>query len=178
MNQTRMRPRASQLLTQPSAMRAVMGQYVTGAVIITGASAGGPVGMAVNSMTSVSLEPPLILFCPAKTSSTWPQIRRSGHFAANVLGAEHGWLCTQFARKDTDRWAEAPYYTLKGGSPVLVAAAAYLDCELERVHEAGDHFIAIGRVLTLGVQEDAEPLVCHRGRFRELAPILTRDAAA
>lgn len=150
-------------------LRQIMGHYVTGATVITATLDGQPYGMAVNSFTSVSLEPPLILFCPSKTSDTWPSIERAGHFIVNILGGKQDELCRQFAAKTGDRFAATELLYTASGNPVLVEAVAFLECSIESIHEAGDHFVTIGHVLDLGVQRAGPPLVFYQGGFHQLA---------
>jgi 3-hydroxy-9,10-secoandrosta-1,3,5(10)-triene-9,17-dione monooxygenase reductase component len=156
-------------VTDKDEFRRIMGHYVTGATVVTGTLDGEPHGMAVNSFTSASLDPPLILFCPDKQSETWPQICRSGYFAVNILSSGQDELCRRFARKGVDRFGDTALRYLRSGSPVLRSALAYLDCRIADVHDAGDHFIAVGHVLELGVARGrARPLVFYQGGFHHL----------
>jgi 3-hydroxy-9,10-secoandrosta-1,3,5(10)-triene-9,17-dione monooxygenase reductase component len=150
-------------------LRHIMGHYATGASIVTAMWEGQPHGLAVNSLTSVSLEPPLILFCPAKQSETWPAIRDAGHFVVNILAHGQEYLCRTFAKKDVDRFADIGYHESPSGSPVLNDVLAYLECRIEQIYDAGDHFVTLGRVLDLGVAGDAPPLVFYRGDFHGLS---------
>lgn len=151
-----------------------MAHYVTGATVVTAVHDGRPHGMAVNSFTSVSLAPPLILFCPSKTSDTWPSILQAGQFTVNILASHQDALCRQFAAKGADRFSAAELLYTSRGTPVLAEAIAFLECEIATVHEAGDHYVTIGRVLDLGVQQVAPPLVFYQGGFYQLAT--TSDA--
>ncbi|MEA2384031.1 MAG: 3-hydroxy-9,10-secoandrosta,3,5(10)-triene-9,17-dione monooxygenase reductase component [Solirubrobacteraceae bacterium] len=150
-------------------LRRIMGRYATGAAIVTATHDGTPCGLAVNSLTSVSLEPPLVLFCPAKRSETWPSIERAGHFAVNILGSRQQELCRLFSRKGADRFADIGYTMSASGSPVLDDVIAYLECRIDAIHDAGDHFITVGEVLTLGVKQETTPLVFYDGCYHELA---------
>ncbi len=93
----------------PSEFRRVLGHLPTGVTVITADTPSGPTGMAANSVTSVSLDPPLVLFCPAKSSLTWPQIREAGRCCVNVLARHHEELTLQFARRDVDRFDGVQY---------------------------------------------------------------------
>ncbi len=156
-------------MTDKEELRRIMGLYVTGATIVTGTLGGQPHGMAVNSFTSVSLNPPMILFCPDKRSETWPVIWQSGHFAVNILSCDQDELCRRFARKGIDRFGDAHFDYVASGSPVLRDAIAFLDCRITDVHDAGDHFITVGQVLDLGVNDSrAQPLVFYQGSFHQL----------
>jgi 3-hydroxy-9,10-secoandrosta-1,3,5(10)-triene-9,17-dione monooxygenase reductase component len=148
--------------------REALGHLPTGVVVVAAETLAGPVGMAVNSFTSVSLDPPLVLLCPAKSSTTWPDVRRSRRFCANVLAGEHEGLSRRFASRDGDRFAGVEWHRGACG-PCLDGVVAWLGCELEEEHEAGDHTIAVARVLCLDAAPAAEPLVFHRGRYAAIA---------
>jgi 3-hydroxy-9,10-secoandrosta-1,3,5(10)-triene-9,17-dione monooxygenase reductase component len=152
-------------------LRRVMGHYATGVSIVTAVSDGVPHGLAVNSLTSVSLEPPLVLFCPSKASETWPAISEAGLFVINILAAGQGELCRRFARKGLDRFGDIAYRTSPNGVPVLADVVGYLECRIEQVHDAGDHYVAIGRVLEMGATSDLPPLVFYRGTFHGLSAL-------
>jgi 3-hydroxy-9,10-secoandrosta-1,3,5(10)-triene-9,17-dione monooxygenase reductase component len=146
-------------------LRGVMACFATGVVVVTADRPDGPVGMAVNSFVSVSLDPPLVLFCAAHTSSTWPAIRAAGHFCANVLAADQEALARRFAAKG-DRFAGVTYSPGVTGAPVLENVHAHLECRIVATYEAGDHTLVLGRVLDLGADEDAAPLLFYRSRYR------------
>ncbi len=121
--------------------------------------------MAANSVTSVSLDPPLVLLCPAKTSTTWPHIRSAGRFCINVMAGHHEELTRRFAAKNVDRFVDVDYECGTAG-PILGEALAWIACDLKDEHDAGDHTIAVARVLGLGSgAELAEPLVFFRGSY-------------
>jgi 3-hydroxy-9,10-secoandrosta-1,3,5(10)-triene-9,17-dione monooxygenase reductase component len=148
--------------------RTVLGHFATGVTIVTAIDDGEPVGMAANSFTSVSLDPPLVLFCAANSSSTWPRIQRSRAFAVNILGEHQESVSRLFATKGADRFGTVAWRIGVGGSPVLEDVLAYLDCRIDSEHEAGDHVIVVGRVLDLGIAVDASPLLFHRGAYSRL----------
>lgn len=149
----------------PAAFRTVLGHFATGVVVVTAEDDGEPVGMACNSFTSVSLEPPLVLFCAAKTSTTWPRIQRAGAWCANVLAEEDEELCRLFAQKGVDRFARVTHRPGATGAPVLDRALAFVDCRTEAEHDAGDHVIVVGRVVELGHQVEGRPLLFYRGGY-------------
>lgn len=150
----------------PRDLRNVCGDWITGISIVTSSdSLGNPVGMAVNSFTSLSLDPPLILFCPAKKSSTWPQVRMAGRFVVNILSSHQGGLSRAFAQSGGNKFAGVDFRA-EEGLPILNGAAAHLVCTLVDVFEGGDHEIAVGRVDSLERSLRA-PLVFHRGRIIE-----------
>ena len=151
-----------------TAFRQVLGHYPTGVAVVT-ASAPEPVGMAVNSFTSVSLEPPLVSFCAASTSSTWPRIRPGGRFAVNILHESQHELCRQFSRTGGDRFEGVRWAPSAHGCPLLAGALAWLDCRIEAEHPAGDHTIVIGSVQDLGCH-DGRPVVFWRGAYAAVVP--------
>ncbi len=145
--------------------RTVLGHFATGVVLVTALDGGEPVGLACNSFTSVSLDPPLVLFCAAKASTTWPRIQAAGKWAANFLDEDGEEICRLFAQKGADRFARVAYATGRTGSPVVHDALAYVDCETIAEHDAGDHIIVVGRVVELGYQSEGKPLVFYRGGY-------------
>jgi len=155
---------------EPAAFRRVLGHLPTGVAVITADHVDGPVGMASNSVTSVSLEPPLISFCPAHTSQTWPALRDAGRFCVNVMANHHEEATRAFARKGADRFAAVSHHPRVGG-PALDDAVAWLDCEIRAAHEAGDHLIVVAEVVALDARPDAAPLVFFRGGYGRFTPI-------
>ena len=161
-----MSPARKQVLApDPAAIRTVLGHFATGVAIVTADDGGQPVGMACNSFTSVSLEPQLVLFCAAKSSTTWPRIQAAQKWAANILGEDGEEICRLFAEKGADRFAHIAYSTGRSGAPLLEAAIAYVDCETLEEHDAGDHVIVVGRVLELGYASEGKPLLFYRGGY-------------
>jgi len=151
--------------------RQVLGHFATGVTVITAEAADGPVGLAVGSFTSVSLDPPLVAFCPAKSSSSWPRIRESGAFCVNVLSEDQEVLCRTFASKAPDKFRGIGWEPTGSGSPRLADALAWIDCTIEVVHDAGDHEICVGRVKELDVEDEAAgPLVFYRGGYGRFEP--------
>ncbi|KAA0078792.1 flavin reductase [Mycolicibacterium sp. P9-64] len=144
--------------------REVLAHLPTGVTIITSNTPEGPTGMAANSFTSVSLDPPLVLFCPAKSSSTWPLIREAGMFCVNVMAGHHRELVGQFARKGAERFAGVDYQSHEEG-PVLTEAVAWLTCRIDTETDAGDHTIVVAEVTRLDAISDRDPLVFLRGRY-------------
>lgn len=146
--------------------RDVLGNWATGVSVITAVHDGEPVGLAANSFTSVSLDPPLVLFCAGKESTTWPRIQAAGAYAVNVLAADQAELSKVFAQKGADRFVGVDYHSGATGSPILDGVLAYLDCEIEAEHDAGDHVLVVGRVVDLDIpRADAEPLLFFRGGY-------------
>jgi 3-hydroxy-9,10-secoandrosta-1,3,5(10)-triene-9,17-dione monooxygenase reductase component len=149
--------------------RTIMGQFCTGVVAVTGCLDGRPAGFAAQSFVSLSLDPPLVALCPAKTSTSWPTIRDSGSFCVNMLAADQQAVCDAFARSGGDKFAGVEWTPGVTGSPVLNGILAFADCELEAEHDAGDHTIAVGRIRDLELVEPGEPLLFFRGAYGSFA---------
>jgi len=151
--------------------RDVLGRFGSGVTVVTAVSNDEPVGLTCQSFSSVSLDPPLVLFVPAKTSRAWPLIQRSGRFCVNLLAADQADLSNTMASRGTDKFAEVKWTPApQTGSPMLDGAIAHIDCSIHAVHEAGDHFVVIGRVLDLVTDDDGDddiaPLLFYRGKYR------------
>ena len=146
--------------------RTTLGQFCSGVVIATGCLDGVPAGFAAQSFTSLSLDPPLVGLCPAKTSTSWPRLRDSGRFCINILAADQKPVCDLFAKSGIDKFASIDWRAGVTGSPIITGALAYIDCELVAEHDAGDHTIAVGRVLDLDiVNPEGAPLLFFRGAY-------------
>jgi 3-hydroxy-9,10-secoandrosta-1,3,5(10)-triene-9,17-dione monooxygenase reductase component len=151
-------------VVEPADMRRVLGQFATGVTIVTGTDDGDPVGFACQSFTSVSLDPPLVLFCPAHTSSSWPRIRRGGVFSVNVLAEDQLDICMRFASSGGEKFAGLPWHETQWG-PCIDDVLATVHCDIDAVHTAGDHDVVIGRVRRLVTHREASPLLFFRGQF-------------
>jgi flavin reductase (DIM6/NTAB) family NADH-FMN oxidoreductase RutF len=145
--------------------RQVLGHFPTGVTVMTARTGDGPVGMAVGSFTSLSLEPPQVLFCAGNTSTTWPRIRDHGSFAVNILAEDQEDVCRVFASKATDKFAEIGWKHSRNGNPLINGVLAWLDCRIGQVIESGDHVIVIGEVDDLHVEHEGGPLVFFRGGY-------------
>ncbi|MRX49811.1 flavin reductase [Paracoccus sp. S-4012] len=150
--------------------REALGRFATGVTVVTVAGPGGPVGMTVNSFTSVSLEPPLLLWCPARASSRHAAFLAASHWAVHVLGSDQIDLCLRFTKGGAG-FEGLPPLVNDDGVPILPAAAARFDCRLHAMHAGGDHSILVGEVRNVTIAGPADlPLVFAAGRFGELAP--------
>ncbi|WP_300683046.1 flavin reductase family protein [Nocardioides sp.] len=118
----------------------------------------------------------MVLFCPARTSRTWAVIEQQGRFCVNVLALEQEELCQRFGRSAPDKFSAVDWTDSTTGLPALSGAAAWIDCEIAEIHEAGDHLIVTGRVLHLEPGADGpRPLLFHRGRYAATeAPVVRR----
>lgn len=151
--------------------RQVLGNYPTGVTLVT-ADDDGPCGIVIGSFGSVSLEPPLVQFMPAKTSGTWARIERSGAYCVNVFGSDQLDLCNSFFDKSKDPFDAIEWRPGPTGSPIIEGALAHIDCEIDAAHDAGDHYIVVGRVVDLGVGDsDAGPLLFFRGGYGDFTPM-------
>lgn len=150
----------------PLSFRDVMSRFATGVTVVTVRGRSGPTGLTVNSLTSVSLDPPLVLVCLGAGSATHGEILREGAFAVNILNADQRALADTFAVGHREERFEGLDFRVEAtGSPVFSAALAWLDCELWSTHEAGDHTIVVGEVRAAGAGADAEALLFFRGRY-------------
>jgi flavin reductase (DIM6/NTAB) family NADH-FMN oxidoreductase RutF len=157
----------------PAALRDAMGHFATGVTVITSVGPGGePVGTTANSVTSLSLDPPLVLACFDLRSSTLDAIRGHGAFAVNVLGHRQHQLSTNFAKRGLAAvWDEVRHQRGPTGSPRLSDVIAVIECTLEHSFPGGDHEIVIGRVRHVETSGDgATPLLFFRGKYASIAP--------
>ena len=151
-------------VASPEEMRRVLGSFVSGVTIVTGMAETGPIGFSCQSFASVSLEPPLVLFCVSRASRSWPLIRASGSFCVNVLAEDQEELCGIFASPVRDRFEGLPWLETPWG-PAIGDVLATVMCDIEAVHPAGDHDVVIGHVRQLVTRRDHGPLVFFRGAF-------------
>ncbi len=149
--------------------RQVLGHFPTGVTVVTAHCDQGPVGMAVGSFASVSLDPPLVGFFAGKASSTWPNIRAAGAFCVNVLAQDQEDVSRVFASPGVDKFAGVGWRHGGTGAPLLEGVVAWIDCDLDSVVDAGDHELALGRVRELQVAAETDPLVFYRGGYARLA---------
>lgn len=152
----------------PGVFRSILGHFATGIVLVTVGTGGGSYGMSVNSFTSVSLDPPLVGFFPARTSGTWPYIRSAGAFAVTILREDQEDVSRRFAVKGVDRFGGFRWASTPSGHPVLADALAWIDCRIESTAPAGDHEMVLGRVLALSEAADGRPLLFFRGGYAHL----------
>jgi flavin reductase (DIM6/NTAB) family NADH-FMN oxidoreductase RutF len=162
----------------PQRLRQAFGTFATGIAVIGARAADGTlVGTTVNSFSSVSLAPPLVMFCPARALGAFDVYTTARHFSASVLRRDGRAVSERFARTGTGKWQGVKHSIGETGVPLLEGALATFECEVEARHEAGDHLLVVGRVLKLEVPEEADPLVFFRSHYRELAPVGGADYA-
>ncbi|MGV0740399.1 flavin reductase family protein [Mycobacterium syngnathidarum] len=158
---TRLRP-------GPQDMRAVLGHFCTGIAVITGHDGQRPLGFTCQSVTSVSLDPPYVSFCPSRSSSTWPLIRATGRMCVNILGDHQEAVCAQFARSSHDKFAGIAWSPAANGAPRLHDTLATIEADVEYEHSAGDHTIVVAHVTSLQAHV-GQPLLFYRGDYGTLA---------
>jgi 3-hydroxy-9,10-secoandrosta-1,3,5(10)-triene-9,17-dione monooxygenase reductase component len=149
----------------PQRFRQVLGHFASGVTVITGVYDGEPVGFACQAFAALSLEPPLVLCCPGKSSTTWPRIAASGQFCANILAADQRELARRFGVSGPAKFAGMSWTPAPNGAPVLPGVLTWATCSVETVHDAGDHNVVIARVTHLGDSIAGDPLLFYRGRF-------------
>jgi flavin reductase (DIM6/NTAB) family NADH-FMN oxidoreductase RutF len=149
----------------PQVLRDVLGHFASGVTVVTAHTAEGPIGFTCQSFSSLSLDPPLVVFAPARTSRTWPQLRDIGRFCVNVLAEDQSEVSARFARSGTDRFAGISWAASPSGSPVLDGVVAWIDCGLWAEYDGGDHTLVAARVLDLAADPGRRPLLFHRGSY-------------
>ncbi|HEX4624863.1 MAG TPA: flavin reductase family protein [Solirubrobacteraceae bacterium] len=161
-------PARAELVQVPAAhaFRDALARFATGVAFVTAAPGGEPAGLVVNSLASVSLDPPLISFCPSRGSLTWRRMRRAGRFGVNVLRLHHEEFVARATPPRADRFGDLGWAPGPGGAPLLTDALATLECAIVAEHAAGDHTIVVGQVERLAAAGADDPLVFYRGAFR------------
>jgi flavin reductase (DIM6/NTAB) family NADH-FMN oxidoreductase RutF len=167
----RVTPSAPVDCASPADLRRAMGRFATGVTVVTSvAVTGEPVGTTANAVTSVSLDPPLVLVCFARASLTLAAVQNHGAFAVNVLGERHSDVSAAFARRGApDAWDEIDHQAGHTNAPRLREALVSLECTVERLFPGGDHVIVLGRVFDIAVgDDDHAPLLFYRGGYASL----------
>ncbi len=160
--------------------RNLLGRFASGVVVVTGLPDGVPAGLACQSFFSLSLRPRLIALSPSKASSSWERIARTGRFAISILAVGQESLCRTFGRGgEHDKFLGAQWELSPHGSPLIRDALGWLDCEIEAVHDGGDHHLVVGRVLTAETGLEGTGLLFHHGTFGHFRrqPASKRDEA-
>lgn len=145
------------------AFRDALGRFTTGVTVVTTQTEGGPLGITANSFTSVSLEPPLVLWAPARAAGRFPVFVAAEHFAVHVLGVEQAALCAAFVR-DGAAFSDLPWASGPTGTPLIDGCLARFDCSRYAVYDGGDHALVLGRVLAATTRAGA-PLVFSGGQY-------------
>jgi 3-hydroxy-9,10-secoandrosta-1,3,5(10)-triene-9,17-dione monooxygenase reductase component len=151
---------------EPGAYRRTLGHFCTGVTVVAAIDPEGePVGFACQSFAALSLDPPLVLFCPGKGSRSWPAIESARQFTVNVLAHDQQDVSAVFGRAGADKFSSVAWHPAPSGAPLLDGVLAWLDCTLEDVVDGGDHHIVIGRVTALNDRQDGRPLLFYRGAY-------------
>lgn len=146
-------------------MRRVLGHFCTGIAVISAHDGTQPIGFTCQSVTSVSLEPPYISFCPSNSSTSWPLIREVGTLCVNILAADQQDVCAQFATRGDDKFEGIDWRPGINGAPTLDGTLASIEAEVEFEHGAGDHSIVVARVTGLWAHAERAPLLFFRGGY-------------
>ena len=150
---------------QARLFRDVLGQYGSGVTIVTTVQDDAPIGLTCQSFTSVSLDPPLVAFLPTKASRAFAAIKETGHFCVNFLAADQVAISNVMASRSDDKFADVKWTPSVSGSALLDGAVAHTDCTVEAIHDAGDHWIVVGRVVDMAVDNTVDPLLFFRGKY-------------
>jgi len=149
-------------------LRRVMGLFATGVTVLTTRDASGrPYGLTANAVTSLSLDPPLLVICIDKRAETHPHFFDSGCFVVNILAEHQEELSTHFAKSGGEKFGSLPYSVNPDGVPVLEGTLAQIECRIIETHEGGDHVIHIGEVQHAEVR-GGRPLLFFQGKYRQL----------
>jgi flavin reductase (DIM6/NTAB) family NADH-FMN oxidoreductase RutF len=152
---------------EPAHFRDVMGRFTTGVTVVTASGSDGPVGMTVNAVCSLSLDPLLVLVCFANSARTLRVVRKTKRFGVNVLAEGQQELAVLFASKQPERTKFAGVqHTLQDGIPVIEGTLAWVGCTLEELIPGGDHTIGIGAVTAAEIASVSPPLVWYRGEYQ------------
>ena len=152
-------------IVEPDQMREVLGHFASGVTVLTALTADGPIGFTCQSFSSLSLDPPLVVFAPGRSSATWPRLRDLGRFCVNVLAEGQDDVSRSFARSGVDKFEGVRWTTSAGGSPVLDGVVAWIDAALWAEYDGGDHTLVAAQVLDLGADAERRPLLFHRGAY-------------
>jgi 3-hydroxy-9,10-secoandrosta-1,3,5(10)-triene-9,17-dione monooxygenase reductase component len=158
-------PDEVQRIVDPRLLREVLGHFASGVTVVTADTADGAIGFTCQSFSSLSLDPPLVVFAPGRGSQTWPRLREIGRFCVNVLAEGQDAVSQNFARSGGDKFDGVPWRPSPHGSPVLDGVVAWIDGELWAEYDGGDHTLAVARVLDLGADPRRNPLLYHRGAY-------------
>lgn len=157
---------SAQAAAEARHFRDVLGRFPTGVTVAATAVDGVPVGLTCQSFLSVSLSPPLVMVAVAATSRAWPLIRRAGCFCVTLLAADQVAVSERMASGGTDKFAGVAWSPSSvTGSPVISGGIGHVDCRIHAVHEAGDHWLVVGRVVDLVAGPADQALTYFRGRY-------------
>jgi flavin reductase (DIM6/NTAB) family NADH-FMN oxidoreductase RutF len=153
----------------PRTLRDALGCFATGVTVVTCLDdSGKPAGLTVNSFTSVSLDPPLLLVCVHKMAASAEALTTASHFAVNVLQTGQQPASITFSTRVEDRFGDTPWSCGEAGAPILKDSLSVFECERYGVHDGGDHHILVGQVVKASFDASLDPLLSFRGRYRRL----------
>src|SRR5580700_4990256 len=141
--------------------REVLGHFATGITIVTATEEGEPVCFSCQSFSALSLDPPMVILAPAKTSTSWPRIARAGAFCVNILGEHQESVCLAFAVSGGDKFDGVDWTPGVTGSPHITGSLARVECTLGAIYEGGDHELVTGHVVHMEISEGS-PLLFYR----------------
>ena len=144
--------------------REVLGHFATGITIVTATDEGEPVGFSCQSFAALSLDPPMVILAPAKSSTSWPRIARAGSFCVNILGEHQEAVCRAFAVSGGDKFDGVDWTPGVTGSPLIDGSLATVECTLGAIYEGGDHELVTGHVVDMEIGKGA-PLIFYRSGF-------------
>jgi 3-hydroxy-9,10-secoandrosta-1,3,5(10)-triene-9,17-dione monooxygenase reductase component len=154
----------------PQHMRTALGNFCSGITVVTAMDHDQPVGFTCQSFSSLSLDPPLVSFNPARTSTTWPKIRAGGVFAINVLSSDQVAISSAFAQRGADKFRGVKWEAGPLGAPLIHGVLAWAECKLWAEYDGGDHTIVAAEVLNLKASSTAGPLLFYQGEYHLLNP--------
>jgi len=154
----------------PREFRNTVGCFATGITVITTVDeSGGPVGFTANSFTSLSLDPPLVLFCLDRKVASFEAFHNNRHFAVNILSSAQTDISQRFATSGPDKWSGVEFESWQTGCPILLDCLANLECNIDSIYEGGDHVVVVGEVVGVRRSVDAAgALLYYKGRYAEI----------
>lgn len=153
------------------AFRDVLGHFCSGVTVVTAMVGDEPVGFTCQSFSALSLDPPQVLLCPSKRSTSWPTIRTADTFCINVLSSGQHDLSDRFAQSGGPKFVGVRWHPTERGAPILGGAAAWFEVTLAAEHDGGDHLIAVADLLDFGADSTTQPLIFHRSRYRGIVDL-------
>jgi 3-hydroxy-9,10-secoandrosta-1,3,5(10)-triene-9,17-dione monooxygenase reductase component len=144
--------------------REVLGHFATGITIVTASEDGVPVGFSCQSFAALSLDPPMVILAPAKSSTSWPRIAEAGAFAVNILAEHQEAICLNFAVSGRDKFDGVAWTAGTTGAPLIKGSLATIECTLGAIYEGGDHELVTGHVVAMEVGSGS-PLIFYRSGF-------------
>jgi 3-hydroxy-9,10-secoandrosta-1,3,5(10)-triene-9,17-dione monooxygenase reductase component len=149
--------------------REVLGHFATGITIVTATEEGAPVGFSCQSFAALSLDPPMVILAPSKSSTSWPRIARAGAFCVNILGEHQEAVCRAFAVSGGNKFDGVEWTPGVTGAPLIDGSLATIECTLGAIYEGGDHELVTGHVVDMEIGEGS-PLIFYRSGFGRFQP--------